>query len=214
MNGRNLFMVETETLEYFYAKLKATTEVQQIDWEITFNELIGINNIRISFITNEVYQVLGNVLSEILGIGCTATGMFNLNGFVLYLPVFATQNVGITPNSPLGKLYPITDNAQLSIELIRTSILIDSFAYWNVKFMFQECTKVYSTLSDYKTSALIGDFENIEVLSEATQSLVDALTDSDAKTLLTALFQSIAIDCNVGAPLILLFNDNVSVGSQ
>lgn len=164
----------------------------QIDW--LFNDLIGVNNLKLTTLTENFFSYLGDEIADLLGIGKReATGLFNLNGLLIYRIDLPGRLHLDRRTSLLHDLSEIEDSLELATAIASESVLLDVAGYWNTPFIFQSNQVPLVTASGYVIGPLIGNKPLLAGVLDAVEALVDELTTTDGAIVLCELMKALAI---------------------
>lgn len=202
-NGRIILVLREDKASNIKHDIEVATKSGECSLEIAFNDLIGINALRLSRCTTDIFASFGNLISSILGIGCSPTGLFNLNGIILFirdLPLKIDPRV-----SGLGSLYGIENIRVLLPIIAHQSVLLDAAGYWNIEFIFLNGASALETHSGYVIGSLLGERALLDNVLIAVAALVSELTADGIKSLATSLVQDIAIGVPISNSIDILY---------
>lgn len=190
-NGRIILVLCQEQATKIKHNIEVATKFGECSLEVAFNDLIGINGLRTSRCTKDIFESFGNLIASILGIGCTPTGLFNLNGIIVFIRDLPLK---VDPGlSGLGSLYEIGNIRTLLPNIAQQSVLLDAAGYWNIEYIFLNGASPLQTGSGYIIGALLGARALLDNVLIAAAALVSELSADGIKGLATSLVQDIAI---------------------
>lgn len=193
-NGRILLSIREDKADKFSQDIALALKVDDSKLDVVFNDLIGINNLRLSRVTGEIFGYFGSLIAAILGIGFPPTGLLNLNGIINFKTDLPSSLVLDPRKSPLLALCEIGDRSILVKEIASQSILLDAAGYYNKDFIFHDGVFPLQTLSGFVIGTLVGDKSLLTQIEAAVEQLVASLDPTEVPTLLTNLLAAIAVD--------------------
>lgn len=205
-SGRIILVLREDQANKYKLEIDTATKLGECKLEVAFNDIIGVNGLRISKCTADIFNYFGNLLASILGIGDEPTGLFNLHGIIVFkrdLP----EKLSIDQNlSGLGPLYNIEDLPYLLQCIARLSVLLDAAGYWNTKFIFLDGASSIRTRSGFFIGALLGTKNYLDNIEVAITALVSELSADDIKSLAIHLLQDIAISVPIASSIDILYD--------
>lgn len=200
-----LLTLREDQAEKFKRELDIALKLNECKLDVVLNDLIGINTLRLSRCTNDIYDLVGHILTTILGIGGPPTGLLNLNGIIVFrqdLPV----TLFIDPKtSGLSFLCDIISLPELVDAIAQKSILLDAAGYYNTQFIFQDGTWPIRTKSGFIIGTLLGDKTLVDKVRAAVDVLIAALSPTAVTSLISGLLKAIAINEPVTAAVQVLY---------
>lgn len=193
-NGRILLSIREDKADKFSQDIALALKVDDSKLDVVFNDLLGINNLRLSRVTGEIFGYFGSLIAAILGIGFPPTGLLNLNGIINFKTDLPSTLVLDPHTSPLLSLCEIGDRSILVKEIASQSILLDAAGYYNKDFIFHDGVFPLRTLSGFVIGALVGDKALLTEIEKAVEQLVANVDPVEIPALLTNLLAAIAVD--------------------
>lgn len=197
-NGKMLFIFRKNSINNYFKEIQSSIEMNNTSFEIIFNESITFHGMKWSKLSEDLFEYISNVLSEIIGIGQASNGLINLTGLLNI--VKALENKECIPSSfkTLGYLSTIQNEIELAIEIGRFSEIVEQSAYWNNKHEFDDCNCLTTTYGGYHIGALIGDTSLKNSLITALTDLVKNNKNSEMLNILKEIIYAYSVSCKVG----------------
>lgn len=204
-NAEILLTLREAQADQIAREIQIALRVNECRLDTALNDLIGINSLRLSRCTNEIYGLLGHILTSILGVGAPPTGLLNLNGLIVFRRDLPPTLV-INPRTSLLDILGGIINVPLLLDAIaQKSILLDAAGFYNTQFIFQDGISPIQTRSGFIIGSILGDKTLLVRIRAALDVLITGLSPTSLSSLVSALLNSIAINEPITAAVQVLY---------
>uniref|UniRef100_A0A7G3AP77 Putative secreted protein n=1 Tax=Lutzomyia longipalpis TaxID=7200 RepID=A0A7G3AP77_LUTLO len=188
-----IFIIPKAVMDQVLLLVNVTLDLYRLPLEAAFNSYLGINNVKLSKNCLELYSYVGNILSELLGVGGKPIAALNLLGLIDFNRAFPPELVVFQPYSVINNL-PNTSPIDLALSIASTSIIVDGAAFCNKNLILQDIIFPGLTLSGYKIGNIIGKKVIVEIIPLLMGHIIGLLPPETVADLFNQIITSITID--------------------
>lgn len=191
--GKLLFTVLKETMQEVLLLVNVSADLNRMPLEVAFNSFLGINNAKASKSCMQFFNYLGNILAELLGVGCKPTAALNLLGLMNFATTFPPDLVVFQSYSVINGLL-LESPIELATVIASCSIITDAAAFHDKRFLFQDIIFPGTTLGGHKVGNVLGNKDSLIVVVDVLRHILSVLPQEDAYEFFVQLLLSITID--------------------
>ncbi|XP_059610279.1 uncharacterized protein LOC132257410 [Phlebotomus argentipes] len=193
INAKLLFMLPAAKMKEVLTLVNVTADLNRLSLAVAFNSYLGINNAKQTKNCVEMFNYVGNVLAELIGVGCKPTAAVNLLGLLNLYTVFPNDLVVLQPYSPVKNLL-VESASDLALLIARCSIVVDAAAFYNKNFLFQDIIFPGKTLSGNKIGNILGNKDILAKVPYLLKHILYNLPYHDVYEFLVNLLVTVTLD--------------------
>ncbi|GAB0088610.1 hypothetical protein DMENIID0001_030670 [Sergentomyia squamirostris] len=191
-----LLIIPTATMNEVLVQIKVMLDIYRLPLDNAFNAYLGINNVSVNKSCKELFNYIGNVLAELVGIGGKPVAALNLLGLLNFHTIFPPDLVVIQPYSCITYML-VTKQTDLALMIAQTSIIVDGAAFSAKHFYFQDIIFPAITCSGYKIGNVIGKKDALNIIPQVLAKMVALVPYEETSTILCQLLMGVSIDANI-----------------